>query len=75
MMTNAQIKRVLLFMPSRLNRSISAMTISVSWIIAKGIRKGSMFVIVFSSSESGVVVIKYFPSSVFSLISNYTALS
>jgi hypothetical protein len=34
------------------------MTISVSWIIAKGIKKGSMFVIVFSSSESGVVVIK-----------------
>jgi len=58
MMTNTQIKRVLLFIPSRLNRSISAMTISVSWIIAKGIKKGSMFVIVFSSSESGVVVIK-----------------
>jgi hypothetical protein len=58
MITNTQINRVLLFMPSRLNRSISAMTISVSWIIAKGIKKGSMFVIVFSSSESGVVVIK-----------------
>jgi hypothetical protein len=44
------------------------MTISVSWIIAKGIKKGSMFVIVFSSSESGVVVTKLFPSFVFATL-------
>jgi hypothetical protein len=44
-------------------------------MIARGINKGSMFVIVFSSCASGVVVIKLFRSFVFSLILNYTALS
>jgi len=51
------------------------MTISASWITARGISKGSMFVIVFSSSESGVVGIKLSLSFVFSLFSNYISLS